>query len=234
MILVRNLRVQFGSIRPIDDMTVTFRAPVTGLIGPNGAGKTTFLNAVSGFVRPAAGEILLDDLALNPLSPSRRAALGVRRSFQTAQIVEDLTVAGNIMAAADNFTSASRRLDDVRRAMAFTDLGGIANLLAATLNLFQRRLLDIARALVGTPRVILLDEPGAGLSETESLFLRDVIAHIPAEFKAQVLLIDHDVELIRTLCAQTVVLDFGHLLAEGPTETVLEREDVRRAYLGEL
>jgi branched-chain amino acid transport system ATP-binding protein len=120
----------------------------------------------------------------------------------------------------------------VRRALEHTGLLDVAAVPGAQLDLFRRRMVEVAKALVGAPQLILFDEPGAGLDERESTLLRDAIATIPARFGAQVLLIDHDVELIAAICTQTLVLDFGRRLALGPTRDVLADPAVRRAYLG--
>ncbi|MBI4047854.1 MAG: ABC transporter ATP-binding protein [Devosia nanyangense] len=234
MIAIENLVVQFGGVRPIDNLTATISAPVSGLIGPNGAGKTTLLNVLSGFVSPAAGKVAVDGRDLLALHPLGRVKSGLRRSFQTEQVVEDLTVAGNLFAITDHVVAPSERAAAVDAALAFTNLRGAAHTLGRALNLFQRRLVELSKCLIGQPRLILLDEPAAGLTNEESAALREMILRIPGELGAQVLLIDHDVELIRSMCTETLVLDYGRMLALGPTEEVLASPDVRRAYLGEF
>ncbi|AKR54879.1 branched-chain amino acid ABC transporterATP-binding protein [Devosia sp. H5989] len=234
MIAIENLVVQFGGVRPIDNLTATISAPVSGLIGPNGAGKTTLLNVLSGFVSPVQGAVKVDGRDLLALRPLDRVKSGLRRSFQTEQVVEDLTVAGNLYAIADHVTGPGERIAAVEAALAFTGLRGVADTLGKALNLFQRRLVELSKCLIGKPRLVLLDEPAAGLTDEESATLRELIMRIPDEFGAQVLLIDHDVELIRSMCTQTLVLDYGKMLALGPTEEVLASPDVRRAYLGEF
>lgn len=234
MITIDNIVVQFGGVRPIDRLSAVLKAPVCGLIGPNGAGKTTLLNVLSGFVRPVEGKVTLMGQSLTDLSPLQRVQAGLRRSFQTEQVVEDLTVFDNLAAIADHVLPARDRAQAVTTAMDFVRLGSVANVMGAALNLFQRRLVDLGKCVIGVPRLILLDEPAAGLSNEEGAVLRDLILRIPAEFGAQVLVIDHDVELIRAMCTETLVLDYGRMLALGPTEVVLASPDVRRAYLGEF
>jgi branched-chain amino acid transport system ATP-binding protein len=234
MIAIENVVVQFGGVRPIDNLTATIDAPVAGLIGPNGAGKTTLLNVLSGFVTPRGGRVSVDGRSLLDLSPLQRTGAGLRRSFQTEQVVEDLTVSQNLMAIADNVVAHSRRADEVDAAIGFVRLADCRNVLGQALNLFQRRLVELGKCLIGSPRLILLDEPAAGLSAQEGEVLRSLILQIPEKYGAQVLVIDHDVELIRSMCQQTLVLDYGRMLALGPTETVLASPEVRRAYLGEL
>ena len=234
MIAIDNLVVQFGGVKPINQLTATLTAPVAGLIGPNGAGKTTLLNVLSGFVRPVQGSVALNGNGLLQMTPLQRVRAGLRRSFQTEQVVEDLTVAGNLAAIADHVVVSSQRAEAVDRALGFIGLRPVAGKLGQSLNLFQRRLVELGKCVIGKPSLILLDEPAAGLTDEEGGALRELVLRIPTEFAAQVLVIDHDVELIRAMCSETMVLDYGKLLALGPTETVLADPAVRRAYLGEL
>ena len=234
MIEIANLTVRFGGIKPIDQLSARLDAPVSGLIGPNGAGKTTLLNVLSGFVRPQEGSILLAGAPLLPLSPLARVQAGLRRSFQTEQVVEDLSTWDNLAAIADNVVPAAGRRAAIAAALAFVGLSRRAHHAGRELNLFERRLVELGKCLVGRPKLILLDEPAAGLTDEEGARLRDLVLRIPAETGARVVVIDHDVELIRAMCSQTLVLDYGKRLALGPTDAVLEDEAVRRAYLGEL
>ena len=233
MISIQQVTVQFGGVRPLNALSADFTDPICGLIGPNGAGKTTLLNVLSGFVTPIAGKVLLDGLDLLPLPPEERFRRGLRRSFQSEQVVDDLTVWDNLMAACDNIVPAlPNPAADVSRALHYMGLARDLHHLGASLNLFERRMVEIGKALVGFPKVILLDEPGAGMSEAESGILREKLLGIPARFGAQILLIDHDVDLIKATCTQTLVLDFGEKLALGPTAEVLRDKAVRTAYLG--
>lgn len=234
MIKIDNLIVQFGGVRPINELSAVLTAPVAGLIGPNGAGKTTLLNVLSGFVKPVQGSVSLGERPLLPMTPLQRVRAGLRRSFQTEQVVEDLTVAGNIAAIADHVVGAGHHACAVDQALVFVGLADVADRLGQSLNLFQRRLVELAKCVVGEPKLILLDEPAAGLTEEEGKAFRELVLRIPAEFRAQVLIIDHDVDLIRSMCSETMVLDYGKLLALGPTHAVLADPNVRRAYLGEF
>lgn len=233
MIEISNLTVQFGGTRVLDALDAKLAAPICGLIGPNGAGKTTLLNVLSGFLRPRAGSVALDGRALLALSVAERVRAGVRRTFQTEQIVEDLSVHDNVLALAEHVMPALAARDDTRRALELVGLADVAHAQGAALNLYQRRMLELGKALVSAPRLLLLDEPGAGLNETEAARLADVIVRIPECVGAQVLLIDHDVDLIDAVCEATLVLDFGKRLALGPTRAVLDDPLVRSAYLGQ-
>jgi branched-chain amino acid transport system ATP-binding protein len=233
MIKIDALTVRFGGIKPLDALDAQFTAPICGLIGPNGAGKTTLLNVLSGFITPITGTILLDDTSLLGLSPRRRVGIGLRRTFQQELVVDELTAAENIQAIADHVSAsqASARRE-VGLALSFVGLGDRRNTLGQHLNLFERRMVEIAKTLIGRPKVILMDEPGAGLNETETERLRRLLVEIPSSFDTQLVLVDHDADLIASVCIETLVLDFGKRLAIGPTRAVLDDPVVRRAYLG--
>jgi len=233
MIRIDALTVQFGGIKPLEALDAQFAAPICGLIGPNGAGKTTLLNVLSGFVTPIEGSILLNDTALLGLSPRRRVAHGLRRTFQQELVVDQLTALENVQAVADHLSadraSAKR---EVAAALDFVGLSDRRLTRGRQLNLFERRMVEIAKTLIGTPKVILMDEPGAGLNEAETERLRGLLAAIPSAFDSQLVLIDHDADLISSVCVETLVLDFGKRLAMGATKAVLDDPVVRRAYLG--
>lgn len=231
MITVEDVTVQFGGVRPLDALSVVFDEPIAGLVGPNGAGKTTFLNVLSGFVTPRTGRIDLDGVSLAGLKPAARVRAGLRRLFQQELIVEDLSLYDNVCGVADNLSREDKD-GEVRRALEFVGLYDVRDVIGAEANLFQRRITEIAKTLIGAPKCILLDEPGAGLDEAETLRLRSILLGIPQNFATQLVLIDHDVDLISAVCSQTLVLDFGKKLAHGPTQAVLNDPVVRNAYLG--
>jgi branched-chain amino acid transport system ATP-binding protein len=233
VIEVSGLTVRFGGVVPLDEMEVKFEAGTCGLIGPNGAGKTTFFNVLSGFVRPATGTIEAFGENLLKMTHFRRARWGVRRTFQTEQAIEELSVYDNIAMVHEH----SRRSDGAGRqdtldAMAFVGLDVDPETRVGTLGAGNRRLVEVARAVVGRPRMVLLDEPAAGLPDEETEHLSQVIRRIPERTGAQTILVDHDMRLVSACCETTAVLDFGKLLASGPTTEVLRDERVVRAYLG--
>lgn len=233
MIDVKNLTVRFGGVVALDDLTLKITDDVVGLIGPNGAGKTTLTNAFSGFVNVASGSISVNGLNLIEMEPHKRSRWGLARSFQKVQIVSDLTVEDHLATVLDaKGANSALREKAIRRALDYIGIGSIRKVLGGDLNPYQRRMTEIAKCLIGAPRVILLDEPGGGLSENEMQELRRIILGIHPEFGAQILLVDHDVELIRDVCTSTAVLDFGKLIAYGETEEVLQDEVVKAAYLG--
>jgi branched-chain amino acid transport system ATP-binding protein len=233
VIEVEGLTVRFGGVIPVDDMTVVFPGGTCGLIGPNGAGKTTFFNVLSGFVRPATGTVRAFGEDLLRMADFRRARWGLRRTFQQEQAIRSLSVFDNVAMVHEHSGGArASRRQDVLDAMEFVGLTVSPREKVAVLGARDRRLLEIARATVGSPRVVLLDEPAAGLPDQETEDLGRVVASIPEHFGALVILVDHDMTLVSACCETTAVLDFGRLIASGPTGEVLRNEHVIRAYLG--
>ncbi len=233
MIEVEGLRVRFGGVTPIDSMTVTFPGGTCGLIGPNGAGKTTFFNVLSGFVKPSQGSVQAYGEDLLRMTDFRRTRWGLRRTFQTEQAIEELSIYDNVaMVHEHSRGKRATRKQDVLGAIEFVGLNGDPATKVSTLGARERRLVEVARAVVGEPRVVLLDEPAAGLPDEETEHLAAVIQRIPRDRGALVILVDHDMSLVSACCEVTAVLDFGKLIAAGPTAEVLRDEHVMRAYLG--
>jgi branched-chain amino acid transport system ATP-binding protein len=232
MIVVKNLTVRFGGVTSLDRMSVTFTSGTCGLIGPNGAGKTTFFNVLSGFIRPSAGEVTAFGDDLLSMVHYRRARWGVRRTFQTEQAIEELSVYDNVAMVQEHSHAAGSRRDDVLSAISFVGLDVEPQTRVQALGAGQRRLVEVARAIVGRPRLVLLDEPAAGLPDAETENLAAVIRQIPARTGALTILVDHDMSLVSACCQTTAVLDFGELIASGPTADVLRDERVVSAYLG--
>jgi branched-chain amino acid transport system ATP-binding protein len=230
---VTDLTVRFGGVTSLDGMNVSFEAGTCGLIGPNGAGKTTFFNVLSGFVRPVTGTVRAFGDDLLSMVHFRRARWGVRRTFQTEQAIDDLTVFDNVAMVHEHarLAGASRR-QDVLGAIAFVGLQAGPSARVSTLAMGERRLLEVARAVVGRPKLVLLDEPAAGLPDEETRHLSQIIRAIPEQTGALTILVDHDMSLVSACCETTAVLDFGKLIASGPTAGVLRDEHVIRAYLG--
>ena len=232
MIEVEDLTVRFAGVTPIDHVTVTFPGGACGLIGPNGAGKTTFFNVLSGFVKPAAGTISAFGEDLLKMVDYRRARWGLRRTFQTEQAIETLSVYDNVaMIHEHSKTGGSSRRADVLAAIEYVGLDAPYAKVGG-LDARDRRLVEIARAVVGQPRVVLLDEPAAGLPDEETEHMGTLIKGIPERFGALVILVDHDMSLVQACCETTAVLDFGKLIGSGATADVLRDEHVIRAYLG--
>jgi branched-chain amino acid transport system ATP-binding protein len=233
LIEIKDLTVRFGGVTPLDHMTITFDEGTNGLIGPNGAGKTTFFNVLSGFVRPAEGSVTAFGEDLLTMAHFRRARWGVRRTFQTEQAIEELSIYDNV-AMVDEHSSkkGGDRREAVLSAIEFVGLKAKPQTRVGTLGAGERRLVELARAVVGQPRVILLDEPAAGLPDEESVRTSQVIQKIPDELGALVILVDHDMSLVSACCSKTAVLDFGKLIASGDTQDVLRNDEVKKAYLG--
>jgi branched-chain amino acid transport system ATP-binding protein len=246
---VSGLVVKFGSLTALDNVSLQ-AAPrqVTGIIGPNGAGKTTLLNVVCGFVRPQAGQISFDGHSLDGIRPDQLAGLGIARTLQAVGLFRGLTVAENVMTGATvqsraGFWSALAGLPrsdrDERRlrelALAALDRVGSADLadsMPETLPHGSRKRVALARALVAEPRLLLLDEPASGLPEDELPELGDLITEIASQ--AGVLVIEHRMDLMMTVCDHIFVLDFGVLIAQGSPTEVQANPLVTEAYLGVL
>jgi ABC-type branched-subunit amino acid transport system ATPase component len=233
LIEVSDLTVRFGGVTSLDGMNIEFERGTCGLVGPNGAGKTTFFNVLSGFVRPASGTVRAFGDDLLGMAHFRRARWGLRRTFQTQQAIEELSVYENVaMVHEHSKLAGGSRRQEVLDAIEFVGVRSDPHEKVRSLGAGQRRLVEVARAVVGRPRVVLLDEPAAGLPEEETEQLRDVIRQIPEHTGALVILVDHDMSLVQACCATTAVLDFGKMIASGPTDEVLRDPQVIRAYLG--
>jgi ABC-type branched-subunit amino acid transport system ATPase component len=230
---VQSLSVHFGGVVSLDQVTVQFPEGTCGLIGPNGAGKTTFFNVLSGFVTPRSGRIIAMDTDLLAMPDFRRARWGLRRTFQTEQAIEKLTVFDNVATVYEHSASSQAgKTAAVESALEFVGLTDVAHQTVRTLGAKERRFIEVARAVVGQPKLVLLDEPAAGLPDEETALLGRIIRSIPDKVGASVILVDHDMSLVQACCDWTAVLDFGRLLACGPTATVLRDPNVMRAYLG--
>ncbi len=242
---VRDVSVRFGGVVALDGVSLRVSAgEVVGLIGPNGAGKTTFIDAVTGFVRPAGGETLLDSARIDTWSASRRAQAGMTRSFQSLELFDDVTVLDNIRAASDPSGLAPYLRDlvwPVNKPLTQAAVAAIRELeleddllrLAEELPYGKRRLAAIARALATRPSILLLDEPAAGLSEAETADLGHLIRRLADEWGVGVLLVEHNISVVMNTCDRVAVLNFGRKIAEGPPAEVRANPEVVAAYLGE-
>ncbi|MFG2359127.1 ABC transporter ATP-binding protein [Streptomyces sp. NPDC048521] len=245
---VRDVTVRFDGLTALDGVSFTL-APGTvhALIGPNGAGKSTCFNVLSGLTRPAAGTVRLDDADLTRLAPHRIATLGVARTFQNIVTTEG-TVADNLMLGRHvhsraGFTASALRLpravreqrEHRARAREIAELTGIAQHFhhpVALLSYGDRKRVELARALCLEPRVLLLDEPVAGMNAAERARTAELIRHIRTELALSVLLVEHDMGLVMRLADQVTVLDFGRRIAHGTPDEVRRDPAVLRAYLG--
>jgi len=244
---VRDVTVRFGGLTALDAVSLT-AAPrqVTGIIGPNGAGKTTLLNVLCGFVRPVTGDVSLGAASLTGLPPHRLASLGIARTLQGVGLFRGLTVLENVMAGATSQARAgfwpallglARSDRDERalrqRSLAALDRVGVADeagRLPDQLAYGLRKRVALARALVTGPRVLLLDEPASGLSEAELPELGDLITELAED--ASVVVVEHRMDLMMSVCQAIAVLDFGRLIAHGTPEAVQADPAVTDAYLG--
>ncbi len=242
----QGLTVTFGGLAANRDVDLKVeQGAFVGLIGPNGAGKTTFIDAITGFVKPSAGVINFDGQVLNELSPTDRARLGLNRTFQSLELFEDLTVRDNLLVAAErpvwwsflaDIFHPGRRSAEMEQqvdwAIGVLGLEPVADRLPSDLSHGNRKLVGVARALAARPKLLLLDEPAAGLDTAESQALgaqlRDFLNRGITMF-----LIDHDMGLVLNVCDYIYVLDFGALIAQGTPSQIRRDPAVVTAYLGE-
>jgi sulfate-transporting ATPase len=225
---VRNLTVRYGGVTAVDDVSLSVHeGQIVGLIGPNGAGKTTTIDALCGF-HACGGTVLLDGRDVRGCSPHIRAGRGLARTFQLAGVADDLTVEENVQVGRQRGTVDAGDLDRILDDLGLTDM---RELQASILSQGQRQLVSVARALAGSPRVLLLDEPAAGLDSTESLWLAERLRAV-RDSGVTILLVDHDMSLVLNLCDSIDVLDFGVLIAHGTPEEIRHNETVSTAYLG--
>jgi len=242
---IEGLTVRFGSVVAVNDVSMEVRpGEVVGLIGPNGAGKTTLIDAVTGFVDVSEGSISLDGDRVDGLNASKRARLGLRRSFQSLELFEDVSVEENIRAGTDQTSSRWSWVTDLfwpghhdlpPTAVAAVHEFALEPDLDKTpeeLPYGRRRLVGIARTVAAGPSVVLLDEPAAGLDETESAELARLIRRLADERNMAVLLVEHDVGLVMSTCDRVVVIDFGSVIGSGTPEEIRGDPAVRDAYLG--
>jgi len=242
----QELTVRYGGLAANDSVNLHVEpGKLVGLIGPNGAGKTTFIDAITGFTAVSHGTIEFDGHELNELSADRRAHLGLARTFQSLELFEDLTVRDNLLVAAERPRWYSFALDLLRpgrsqseseqqvdRALDALDLQRSADRLPSDLSHGQRKLVGVARALAAAPKLLLLDEPAAGLDTAESQKLG---AHLRQFLSSgtSIFLIDHDMGLVLNVCDYIYVLDFGRIIAEGTSAEIRKDPAVIAAYLGE-
>ena len=247
---VKNLGISFGGLRAVDAFDVAVEpGQLYGLIGPNGAGKTTIFNLLTGVYQPTEGKILLDGKDITGKKTIDINRAGVARTFQNIRLFSALTVRDNVKAGLHNghrystvegilrlprYHRVEKEMDE--RAMELLkvfDLDKESEYLASNLPYGKQRKLEIARALATNPKLLLLDEPAAGMNPNETAELMNTIRFVRDNFDMTILLIEHDMKLVSGICERLTVLNFGHMLTEGPTGEVLNNPQVIAAYLGE-
>lgn len=247
---VKNLGISFGGLRAVDGFNIQIeKGQLYGLIGPNGAGKTTVFNLLTGVYKPNEGIITLDGKNITGKKTIEINKEGIARTFQNIRLFKDMSVLDNVKVGLHNkhrystiegilrlpkYRKVEKEMDE--RAMELLkvfDLDGQANQLASNLPYGKQRKLEIARALATEPKLLLLDEPAAGMNPNETQELMNTIHFVRDEFHMTILLIEHDMKLVSGICERLTVLNFGQVLAEGETSEVLNDPQVITAYLGE-
>ena len=229
VLVVEDLGVAFGQVKALNGVSLVVpENTILGLIGPNGAGKSTFVDAVTGFLPQHTGTVSLDGRVLNGLSATRRARLGLRRTFQQDRVPPTLTVEAYVRLV------ARRRLTiaEIDETLAFFGCPA-ARTRMHSVDVGTRRIVEVAANVLSRPRILILDEPAAGLSHEEHVELGRRLAQAPARFGMSIVLIEHDLDLVRSVCSEITVLDFGEVLASGPQGDVLADPVVMKAYMGE-
>lgn len=249
-----DVQIVFGGLCAVSDASFDlFEGELVGLIGPNGAGKTTMFNMVSGIYTPTSGQICFwdkDDKVhnINKFDPARLNKLGIARTFQNIRLFGELSVKDNVLIALHNqrrvsvfdvlFRTPKFRRDEQlmsEKAMNLLELfkiSGKADEKAKNLPYGEQRKLEIVRALASNPKLLLLDEPAAGMNPQETKELMDLIAFIRSEFKLTILLIEHDMKLVMGICEKIMVLNYGRIIATGTPDEIQTNPEVVKAYLG--
>ena len=247
---VQNLGISFGGLRAVDNLNMSIeKGCLYGLIGPNGAGKTTVFNMLTGVYKPTDGKIILDGHEIQGMKTTDINKAGVARTFQNIRLFDDMSVLDNVKTGLHNQYKYSTLAGVLRlpvyfkteklmneRALALLkvfNLDDKADYLASNLPYGDQRKLEIARALATNPKLLLLDEPAAGMNPNETKELMETIHLIRDKFDMTILLIEHDMKLVSGICEQLTVLNFGTELAQGDTSEVLNNPAVIKAYLGE-
>jgi branched-chain amino acid transport system ATP-binding protein len=229
-----SISVRFQGLRALDSVDLSLKdGEILGLLGPNGAGKTTLVNVVSGFQRPTAGTVRVDGKSVGGLTPDALARHGIARTFQSVRLFRRLSILENVeVSALGHAKTRNEARSTARRALEFVGLGAAARRVAGELPYADERRVGIARALALRPRFLLLDEPAAGMTDSECLDLVLIIRQLPQSFGCAVLLIEHNIEVVMEVCHRLHVLNGGRTLAVGPVESVRKNPDVIAAYLG--
>ena len=245
-----NLGISFGGLRAVDEVNMEIKdGELVGLIGPNGAGKTTIFNLLTGVYKPTDGDISLNDISINKKNTPQIVALGVARTFQNIRLFKNLSVLDNVKMALNssmkyNTFEAIFRLprfwkeekeitDKALDLLDIFDMAEMANVISGNLSYGQQRKLEIARALATNPKLLLLDEPAAGMNPNETRELMNTISFIRNKFNIAILLIEHDMDLVMGICERLYVLNFGKVIASGLPEEIQTNKEVIAAYLGE-
>jgi len=238
---------RFGGVLALDDISLDVGdGEAVGLVGPNGAGKTTFFNCLLGLLRPDTGTVVFKGVDLNGMAIHRRARLGIGRTFQRIELFAGLTVGEHLLIAERarhgrggilfDLVGGGRPTQDERARVAemvdLVGLGGAADVPVEALSLGHARLVELGRALITDPALLLLDEPSSGLDRVEALALAAVLKSTQEQKGTALLLVEHDLEMVRRVVDRLFVLDSGAVLAAGPVEDVLGDNRVRHAYLG--
>ena len=230
---VKNLGISFGGLRAVNGFDISIeKEALYGLIGPNGAGKTTVFNLLTGVYKPDSGKVLLDGTDITGKNTIEINKAGIARTFQNIRLFKQLSVLDNVKVGLHN--KLEKEMDEqAMELLKVFNLEDVAHVAASNLPYGQQRRLEIARAMATEPKLLLLDEPAAGMNPNETGELMDMIRFVREKFHMTILLIEHDMKLVSDICEKLTVLNFGEVLCEGKTSDVLNDPQVVTAYLGE-
>ncbi|CAM3005376.1 ABC transporter ATP-binding protein [Clostridium sporogenes] len=234
---VKDLNINFGGITAIDNLNFSVNeGEILGVIGPNGAGKTTLYNAITGIYRPSKGDIFLNNKKITGTKPYKISRLGIARTFQNIRLFNSLTVLENILVGRvselKKLVKLNPYMEETFDILKVVGLEKVINNIASDLPYGQQRKVEIARALAISPKVLLLDEPAAGMNNYEKRDLKNLINILREDFNITVLIIEHDMGVIMDLCDRILVLDYGKKIAEGSPEEISNDDNVIKAYMG--
>ncbi|APH16435.1 ABC transporter family protein [Clostridium sporogenes] len=234
---VKDLNINFGGITAIDNLNFSVKkGEILGVIGPNGAGKTTLYNAITGIYRPSKGDIFLNNKKITGTKPYKISRLGIARTFQNIRLFNSLTVLENILVGRvselKKLVNLNPYMEETFDILKVVGLEKVINNMASDLPYGQQRKVEIARALAISPKVLLLDEPAAGMNNYEKRDLKNLINILREDFNITVLIIEHDMGVIMELCDRILVLDYGKKIAEGSPEEISNDDNVIKAYMG--
>lgn len=233
-LVAHDISVQFEGLKALSGVTLAVpRGRISGLIGPNGAGKTTLINVLTGFQPVGTGTVELEGETINGIAAHKLRRKGVARTFQSGRLFRDLPVIDNLEVTGVGLGQTRRdAIAEAERVMAWLGISHLGDTIAGALPYTDERRVAIGRAMMGTPRYLLLDEPAAGMSEHESHDLAAIIKRIAGECGIGVLLIEHNIGLVLELCERIFVLDSGEIIEVGPPNQIRDSDAVRHAYMG--
>ena len=234
MLKLKNISVQFGGIKALTNVSFEVeKNTLFSIIGPNGAGKTTLLNIISGRYMPSSGELYYESKNLTQVHSNKRASLGIGRTFQNLALLKNNFLSGSIYWLFGGQKEEVSNRKEAEKILDFLEISDIRTSIAGTLSYGLRKRVELARAIAINPKIILLDEPMAGMNQEEKEDMARFIIDLNREWKITIIMIEHDMGVVMDISKKIIVLDFGEKIAEGSPEEIIKNKRVQQAYLGE-